>query len=80
VDAIVAERVNGWRFVEYTQAVLTGNLPGVEGIHYLQSEQMELIPHGGKRVPVQLDGDAMGQLPAKVSVQPLGLQIVLPEA
>ncbi len=80
VDAIVAERVNGWRFVEYTQAVLTGNLPGVEGIHYLQSDQMELIPHDGIRVPVQLDGDAMGQLPAKVSVQPLGLQIVLPEA
>jgi len=52
----------------------------VEGIHYLQSEQMELIPHDGIRVPVQLDGDAMGQLPAKVSVQPLGLQIVLPEA
>ncbi len=79
VDAIVVERVAGWRFPEYTQAVLTGNLPEVEGIHYLQSEQMELIPHGGMRVPVQLDGDAMGQLPAKVSVQPLGLQIVLPE-
>jgi len=79
VDAIVAERVNGWRIAEYTQAVLTGNLPGVQGIHYLQSEQMELIPLGGIRVPVQLDGDAMGQLPAKVSVQALGLQIVLPE-
>ena len=79
VDAIVVERVTGWRFPEYTQAVLTGNLPRVEGIHYLQSDQMELIPHGGMRVPVQLDGDAMGQLPAKVSVQPLGLQIVLPE-
>ncbi|MDP6904620.1 MAG: diacylglycerol kinase family lipid kinase [Verrucomicrobiota bacterium] len=79
VDAIVVERVTGWRFPEYTQAVLTGNLPGVEGIHYLQSDQMELIPHGGMRVPVQLDGDAMGQLPAKVSVQPLGLKIVLPE-
>ena len=79
VDAIVVERVAGWRFPEYTQAVLTGNLPEVEGIHYIQSEQMELIPHGGMRVPVQLDGDAMGQLPAKVSVQPLGLQIVLPE-
>jgi diacylglycerol kinase family enzyme len=79
VDAIVVERVTGWRFPEYTQAVLTGNLPRVEGIHYLQSDQMELIPHGEMRVPVQLDGDAMGQLPAKVSVQPLGLQIVLPE-
>ena len=80
VDAIVAERVTGWRFPEYTQAVLTGSLPKVEGIHYLQSDQMELIPHGGYRVPVQLDGDTMGQLPAKVSVQPFGLQIVLPEA
>jgi len=79
VDAIVVERVAGWRFPEYTQAVLTGNLPEVEGVHYLQGDQVELIPHGEMRVPVQLDGDAMGQLPAKVSVQRLGLQIVLPE-
>ena len=79
VDAIVAERVAGWRFPEYTRAVLTGNLPEVEGIHYLQSGQVELIPHREMRVPVQLDGDAMGKLPAKVSVQPLGLQIVIPE-
>ena len=79
VDAIVAERVDGWRFPEYTRAVLTGNLSEVEGIHYLQSGQVELIPHREMRVPVQLDGDAMGKLPAKVSVQPLGLQIVIPE-
>jgi len=78
LDAIVVERVAAWRFPEYTQAILTGNLPGLEGVHYLQSSEFELIPHENRRVPVQLDGDTMGELPGKITVEPKALRIVLP--
>ena len=79
VDAIVAERVTGWRFAEYAQAVLTGSLPGLSGVHYLQSDTYELCPLEDQRVPIQLDGDTMGQLPGKISVQSLALQMVMGE-
>ena len=78
LDAIVVERVAAWRFPEYTQAILTGNLPYLEGVHYLQSSEFELIPHKNARVPVQLDGDTMGELPGKITVEPQALRIVLP--
>ena len=78
LDAIVVERVAAWRFPEYTQAILIGNLPGLEGVHYLQSAEFELIPHENRRVPVQLDGDTMGELPGKITVEPKALRIVLP--
>ena len=78
VDAIVAETVSGWRAAEYAHAILTGTLPSLEGIHYLQAAEMELVPNDGERVVVQLDGDAMGQLPAKISVQPRALRMVVP--
>lgn len=78
LDAIVVERVAAWRFPEYTRAILTGNLPGLEGVHYLQSAEFELIPLENRRVPVQLDGDTMGELPGKITVEPLALRMVLP--
>ncbi|MDP7011019.1 MAG: diacylglycerol kinase family lipid kinase [Verrucomicrobiota bacterium] len=78
VDAIVAERVEKWRVPQYAQAIFTGTLPELEGVHYLQAEVIELTSADNKRVSVQLDGDAMGELPGKITVQPLGLQMVMP--
>ncbi len=77
VDAIVAERVQAWRLGEYAQAVLTGNLPALSGVHYLQSSSYELTALDDLRVPVQLDGDTMGQLPGKVTVQKQALEMVM---
>ena len=79
VDAIVVEKVEGWRLAEYTQAVLVGRLPALSGVHYLQSDAYELCPLEDRRVPVQLDGDTMGQLPGKVSVQRQAMQMVMAE-
>jgi len=78
VDAIVAERVEKWRVPQYTQAILTGTLPELDGVHYLQAETIELTPDCDKRVVVQLDGDAMGELPGRITVQALGLRMVMP--
>ena len=78
VDAIVAERVEKWRVPQYTQAILTGTLPELDGVHYLQAKTIELVPDSDKRVVVQLDGDAMGELPGKITVQALGLRMVMP--
>ena len=36
-----------------------------------------MTPENDERVAVQLDGDAMGELPGKISVQALGLRVVM---
>jgi len=77
VDAIVAESVEKWRLPQYAQAILTGSLPKLDGVHYFQAETIELTPENDERVAVQLDGDAMGELPGKISVQALGLRVVM---
>lgn len=79
VDALVGETVSGWRAAEYAHGVLTGTLPSLEGVHYLQAESIELTPLSDERVVVQLDGDAMGGLPAKIWVEPRALRMVVPK-
>jgi YegS/Rv2252/BmrU family lipid kinase len=79
VDALVAETVSGWRAPEYAHGILTGTLPSLDGVHYLQAETIELKPLSDERVVVQLDGDAWGQLPAEISVEPLALRMVVPQ-
>ena len=79
VDAIVAEKVNGWRAVEYAHAILTGTLPALDGVHYLQAESIKLTPLSDERVVAQLDGDAWGELPANISVEPRALRMVVPQ-
>ena len=78
VDAIIAERVQKWRTPEYLWGVLTGNLRSLKGVHYVQAERIDLAPADGERVAVQLDGDAAGELPAKISVAAGGLRVVAP--
>ena len=78
VDAIIAERIQKWRTPEYLWGVLTGNLPSLAGVHYVQAASIELTPANGNRVVVQLDGDATGELPAKINVAPASLRMVAP--
>jgi diacylglycerol kinase family enzyme len=78
VDAIIAERVQKWRTPEYLWGLLTGNLPSLAGVHYVQAASIELSPVNGERVAVQLDGDATGELPATISVSPRALRMVAP--
>ena len=76
LDAIVVERVaacvsrvhashSHWQFA------------GVEGVHYLQSAEFDLIPHENRRVPVQLMGIRWGI--ARKNHRSPALRIVLPK-
>ena len=80
LDAIVAEEVKGWRAPQYGHAILTGTLPALSGVHYLQGDSVRLTPLADTRVPVQLDGDPMGELPAEITVEPRALRVVAPGA
>ena len=81
VDAIVAEEIKSWRAPAYAHAILTGTLPSLEGVHYIQGASMRITPLDPElRVPVQLDGDPMGALPAEITVEPRAMRVVAPGA
>ena len=76
LDVVVVEEVCRARILKYGWAVLTDNITSMSGVHYLQAKELELSSES--RVPVETEGDAVGELPAKVTVQPKALRVLVP--
>ncbi len=75
-DVCVFTRFQRWRLPSYLWALFRGRLAELKGVHYFQTDSLTLT--SGERVPLELDGDAVGHLPAKVSIQPQALRLVVP--
>lgn len=61
--------------------IVLSMLPGFadrRAITYRQGRHVELLPAGQNVVPLQIDGDPAGAIPATFAVQPHALQVVLP--
>ena len=76
LDIVVVEEVRRTQILKYGWAVLTDNITRMSGVHYLQAKELELSSES--RVPVETEGDAVGELPAKVTVQPKALRVLIP--
>ena len=61
LDVLVLEEVRQWRILSYGWATLRNRVTSLKGVHYFQTDQLELFAE--KRVPVEMEGDAAGQLP-----------------
>ncbi len=77
LDICVFTRFQRRRLPIYVWALLTGRLGGLEGIHCFQTDSITLTTE--TRVPVELDGDAVGHLPAKIGIQPQSLRVIVPQ-
>lgn len=76
LDVVVVEEIRRTRILKYGWAVLTDRVTDMKGVHYLQAKELELT--ADNRVPVEMEGDAVGKLPAKVSIQPKALRVLVP--
>ena len=76
LDVCVFPHFQRRRLLAYTWALLKGRLGEMEGIHCFQTDSLALSSHG--RVPVELDGDLAGDLPAKIGLQPQALRLIAP--
>lgn len=76
LDVCVFTKFQRRRLLVYVWALLTGKLGELEGIHCFQTDSLTL--NSAERVPVELDGDAVGHLPAKIGIQPQALRLVVP--
>ncbi len=76
IDVVVIEEVRRWRCLQYGWAVLRDRVSRMAGAHYLQTAAVELV--SAERAPLELEGDAVGELPATISVARSALRVVVP--
>ncbi len=76
LDLCVFTKFQRWRLPVYLWALFRGRLAELKDVHYFQTDSLTL--NSAERVPIELDGDALGHLPAKIGVQPQALRLVVP--
>ena len=76
LDVVVVKEIRRSRILKYGWAVLTNRIASMSGVEYLQAKELKLSSKG--RVPVETDGDAAGELPVNVTVQPHALRVLVP--
>ena len=76
LDVLVIEEVRRSRLLQYGWAALRDRLPQLAGAQSAQGATVELT--AAERVPLEMDGDAVGELPATITVAPKALRVVVP--
>jgi diacylglycerol kinase (ATP) len=66
-------------YLKYFAAVLLRRLNGVGGVTVERATDIELLPTGGVRAAIQLDGEAFGYVPARIEIVPDAITLLLPE-
>lgn len=74
VDACVYPKVSWTALFRYGWGYLTGRVHPPPDMRYLRAKEIELI--SASRVPVELDGEFVGELPAKVSVMATRVRVM----
>jgi diacylglycerol kinase (ATP) len=76
LDVCVFPRVTWFTLFRYTAGYLCGRVFHPADMRYFQSERIELSSN--ERVPVEIEGELIGELPASITVRPRGVRIVVP--
>jgi diacylglycerol kinase (ATP) len=77
---VLFEGASSFRYLKYFTGVLTGTLPRIRGVTVTKAQSVSAEIVSGKNVPVQLDGEWCGRLPATIEVTSQTLPILLPPA
>jgi diacylglycerol kinase (ATP) len=79
-EVVLFEGHNPWRYLIYLTGVAVKKTGHVPGVRVLRARDIKMMPVDGDPVHLQIDGEYAGQLPARVSVVPDALTLLLPPA
>lgn len=79
-EAVAFSGVYSIRYLPYLAAVLIGQASRVPGVEVSRATNLRCDPSEQQRVPVQLDGELSGNLPAAFEVVPDALTVRIPSA
>lgn len=77
-EVVLFEGREASRYVKYLGAALLNRLDGLPGVTVFQARRIELA--SAAPVPVQVDGEPAGSLPATIEIVPDSLTLLLPPA
>lgn len=76
--AVLFSSSSSWHYLFYMATVAVQQHLKMPGVQAKRTHHVELKPANGGAVPVQLDGELAGSLPAAISAEPDALTILLP--
>lgn len=76
LDVCIFESMGYFRLLKYLIAIMLGTHTKTKGIQYRQGENIEISSLS--KTPVEVDGEFIGYLPARFTVLPRALKILVP--
>ena len=77
-ETVAFAGVNSLRYLPYLAGVAVGQVGKISGVSVAPATLLTCGPANGDRVPVQLDGELAGHLPAEFCVVPNALTLLVP--
>jgi YegS/Rv2252/BmrU family lipid kinase len=78
LDVLIFKNLGYLDIVRYLQAIVLGNHTALSDVEYFQTAQVRVTSTGP--VPVEVDGDVIGNLPVTFKVIPRSLRVLTPRA
>lgn len=78
LDVMVFQNQSHWDIFRYMQAILFGAHPGLPDVEYFQTRKLKLT--AADFVPVEVDGELVGELPHTFGFSRKKLKVLAPEA
>lgn len=79
-QAVTFRSSQSWHYLFYMATVAVRQHLKMPGVHAKRTSGLELSPVNGGAVPVQLDGELAGTLPATIRIEPAALTLLLPQS
>ena len=76
LDVLLFKNQSPWDLFRYMQAILMGQHSNLDDVEYFQSESLLLT--SGELVPYELDGEMVGYLPLRVTIDRGMLSVLAP--
>ncbi|MCP4645476.1 MAG: diacylglycerol kinase family lipid kinase [bacterium] len=78
LDVCVFRNLNVLRLAYLMGTAVLGSIDKRAGVIYAKAKTIAFESVGGDAVPLQIDGDPAGEIPAALSVEPGGLRVIAP--
>jgi diacylglycerol kinase (ATP) len=78
-EVVIFQNHQWHHYLRFVGAVITNRLHATPGVHVLRAKQIEISASPDDRVYIQTDGEAVGRLPAKITIVPDALTLLLPQ-
>jgi diacylglycerol kinase (ATP) len=79
-ELVLFEGANSAPYVKYLVGVVTNRLSKMKGVSVIRTQSLDLECASGPGIYVQIDGEYAGRLPARLSIVPKSLTLLVPPA